>query len=243
MEDDMHKPSRTARSRKPSSFRLLVVAHPDDETIFFGGLLLANARKGAAWKVICVTDGDADGNGPARREQFRAAMRALGVKDHEHWDFPDIYEKRLDLDALAARLKALGSPREVYTHGVLGEYGHPHHQDVCAGVFRAFGASRIPIWSSAYNCFPEKVIRLSAEQYRRKCRILSETYRAETRRFAHFLPASAVEGFRRLKRREVEALYSFLTGGAAPEPRALDAYRWYWPYLQNSGGRVAPRPF
>jgi LmbE family N-acetylglucosaminyl deacetylase len=229
---------------KPKPYRLLVVAHPDDETLFFGGLLITTARKGPPWKVICVTDGNADGHGQARRDQFRAATRAMAIKDIEHWDFPDVYEQRLDVTRLTERLRALpGKPREVYTHGVLGEYGHPHHQDVCAAVFKAFGGARVPVWSAAYNCFPEKTVKLTAAQYRVKCRVLADIYRSETRRFAHFLPSTAVEGFIRLAAREVEAIYAYLCGGRAPDLKALRAFKWYWPYLEGSGGKVAPRPF
>ena len=222
---------------------MLVVAHPDDETLFFGGLLASTSAQKTPWLVICVTDGNADGNGKARARQFRRATAKLGIEHIAHWDFPDIYEKRLDLDALSSRLQALPRPKEIYTHGVLGEYGHPHHQDVCAAVFRAFDSTKIPVWSAAYNCWPERDVRLSQALYQLKCEILSGIYQAETRRFAHFLPATATEGFTQLSAREVKALYGFLTGGPAPSRRSLRAYRWYWTYLETSGGQVAPRPF
>lgn len=234
---------KSAAILRPGKYRLLVVAHPDDETLFFGGLLASTTKKKTPWLVICVTDGDADGNGKARAKQFRNATRKLGVTYIAHWDFPDIYEKRLDIEALATRLQGLVAPKEVYTHGVLGEYGHPHHQDVCAAVFRAFGDTEIPLWSAAYNCWPERRIHLSEDEYRLKCEILSGIYQAETRRFAHFLPATATEGFTQLSGLEVKSLYRFFTGGPAPARRTLRAYRWYWTYLAASGGQVAPRPF
>ncbi|HTL12919.1 MAG TPA: PIG-L family deacetylase [Bdellovibrionota bacterium] len=227
-----------------SKASLMVVAHPDDETLFFGGLLLTTRSK--RWTVVCVTDGNADGNGAARAQQFQAACKALGVKRALHWDFPDIYEKRLDLDRLERRLGELvdeiGKPAEVYTHGPLGEYGHPHHQDVCAAVHRAF-APKVPVWAPAYNCMPARLAKLTPAQYRTKCKILAGIYRAETRRFAHFLPATAVEGFVRHKPAEIEALYGWIAHARRPDPKQLVAYGWYLPYLEDSGGRVAPRPF
>ncbi|MCC7441831.1 MAG: PIG-L family deacetylase [Bdellovibrionales bacterium] len=235
----------------PTKTSLLVVAHPDDETIFFGGLLLATRSR--HWRVICVTDGNADGHGTTRAAQFQAACKALGVRKAEQWDFPDIYEKRLDLARLGERLRAIldskDRPGEVYTHGPLGEYGHPHHQDVCAAVHRAFGdgggkgARRVPVWSPAYNCLPSKWVKLTPAQYRVKCRVLSGIYRAETRRFAHFLPALAAEGFIRHALREVDALHGWAAEARHPDPKHLQAYSWYLPYLEESGGRVAPRPF
>lgn len=236
------KPSPSSQVRQ-NAYRLLVVAHPDDETLFFGGLLASTATQKIPWLVVCVTDGNADGNGRTRAQQFRDATRKLGVSHIAHWDFPDIYEQRLDIGALAMRLRALPAPKEVYTHGILGEYGHPHHQDVCAAVFQAFARQKIPVWSAAYNCWPERWVRLSEPQYRLKCSILSGIYQAETRRFAHFLPATAAEGFTQLSFGEVNALYRFLCGGPPPALRSLRVYRWYWTYLATSGGNVAPRPF
>ena len=106
---------------------LLVVAHPDDETIFFGGLVQVYRRR--PWKVICVTDGNADGEGEKRKKDFFSACTQLIAKSFEMWDFPDRFGQRLDIDRLAQRLKTENAA-EVFTHGALGEYGHPHHQDV-----------------------------------------------------------------------------------------------------------------
>lgn len=121
---------------KAKAYRLLVVAHPDDETIFFGGLL--QKEKSLPWKVICVTDGNADSRGKERAEEFLKATKLFGVKDTEHWNYPDLFTSRLPLKEITERLSTLPKPKEVYTHGPIGEYGHPHHQDVCLATYRAF---------------------------------------------------------------------------------------------------------
>jgi len=61
---------------------LLVVAHPDDETIFFGGTMYSLKKRG--WKVIVVTDGNADGMGSTRRNQLlaRAKNSAPGMSSN-----------------------------------------------------------------------------------------------------------------------------------------------------------------
>ena len=57
-----------------SSRSLLIVAHPDDETIFAGHeVLQATASAHVCWTIICVTGG-AERN---KREQFEAAIREL----------------------------------------------------------------------------------------------------------------------------------------------------------------------
>src|SRR5262249_20849055 len=151
-------------------YNLLVAAHPDDETIFFGGLLQVYRRK--PWKVVCVTDGNADGQGAKRKRDLFNACDKMRVATCEMWDFKDRYESRLDIGPLVERLHR-ETLSEVFTHGVLGEYGHPHHQDVSLAVHRAFTKGP-PVWSVAYNCFAEKIFRVPQRAYQKKCEILSD---------------------------------------------------------------------
>lgn len=221
-------------------YNLLVVAHPDDETIFFGGLLQVYRRR--PWKVVCVTDGNADGEGTKRKQDLMAACQALRARQCEMWDFPDSYDRRLDVDAVTARLRG-EEASEVFTHGILGEYGHPHHQDVCLAVHRAFRKGT-PVWSAAYNCFAEKIFRSPRRAYQRKCEVLSRTYFSETRRFARWLPSYNHEGFTRVPAAEVERLYSFLAGGEkTPAPDDLNVYAWFHPYLEDFRRQLDERPF
>lgn len=227
--------------KRPSvkKYNLVVVAHPDDETIFFGGLLQAYRRK--PWKVICATDGNADGMGVQRRQDFQRACDALKVQNSEMWDFPDRFENRLDIDKLAERLKHENAA-EIFTHGVLGEYGHPHHQDVCLAVHRAFSPKK-KVWSVAYNCFAEKVFRLRRKDFERKSEVLSRIYFSETQRFARWLPVTNYEGFAQIDLKEIEALYAFFARGEKPREAQLKAYSWFRPYLEDFRDQVNARPF
>lgn len=220
-------------------YNLVVVAHPDDETIFFGGLVQTYKRR--PWKVICVTDGNADGAGAKRRKDFLNACKKLGVAAAEMWDFPDRYDERIHVDNLAGRLKQENAG-EVFTHGILGEYGHPHHQDVCLAVHKAFSSSH-KVWSVAYNCFADKVIKIPRKAYQKKCEVLSQVYYSETHRFARWLPAYNHEGFVKLGLKEVEALHSFFEQGVKPSPSVLKVYGWFVPYLEEFRTQVTSRPF
>lgn len=220
-------------------FNLMVVAHPDDETIFFGGTLLTHRRY--PWKVICVTDGNADGQGAQRKKDFESACRQLKVWKAEMWDFQDRFEQRLDLARLSTRLLEVGRPQGVFTHGILGEYGHPHHQDVCMAVHRTF-KNPIPIWSVAYNSFPQKQFRLSKKAFLIKQKVLSQIYFSQTNNFARWLPCTTTEGIHQVHRNEVEALYSFLCGGQLNES-SLKIYKGFTPYLENFRRALEQRPF
>lgn len=188
-----------------------------------------------------MTNGNADGDGVRRKRDFFFACDQIKAKEFEMWDFEDRYEQRLDIDKLAARLKS-ESPAEVFTHGILGEYGHPHHQDVCLAAYRSF-ADRAACWSPAYNCFAEKVFRVPRKAYERKCQILSRTYFSETNRFARFLPSANHEGFARLELKEVEELYKYLAGNGTLNPSKLKTYAWFEPYLEEFRSQIAERPF
>jgi LmbE family N-acetylglucosaminyl deacetylase len=207
---------------KPKAYRLLVVAHPDDETIFFSGVLLT--KRDLPWHVVCLTDGDADGRGKERHEELLAATKLLGVKSVEQWDYPDVYPSRLPVDEIAARLQALPAPKEVFAHGPMGEYGHPHHQDACLAAHRAF--PKLKIFSPAWNCPADLVVKLSPAQFKKKTRAFAEIYAKETARFVNVLPNMPVEGFRRFGRDEVEALVGFLRGERALEPRRMKDTAW-----------------
>src|ERR1035438_7598997 len=117
----------TSQKKKKNTLpkALVIVAHPDDETIFFGGAILSLRY---AWDVVCLTDGDADGKGQKRAEDFKLACKRLGAKKAHILGFKDRFESRLDIDSVESQLnefvKANGPYKVMFTHGPLGEYGH-----------------------------------------------------------------------------------------------------------------------
>ncbi len=224
---------------KAKAYRLLVVAHPDDETIFFGGLLLQ--LRDLPWHVICLTDGNADGRGKERHQEFLAATKLLGVKKAEHWSYRDIFPNRLPVEEITTRLRALAIPKEVYTHGPLGEYGHPHHQDCALATYRAF--PKLKIFSPAWNCRAEKVVHLSPAQFRKKTQAFAEIYRKETSRFLNILPNMSVEGFCRFQLQEIEALVGFLRHERSLDVTALKEHKWAASLLPDLVQKLETRLF
>nr|AYQ72305.1 PIG-L family deacetylase [Cohnella candidum] len=103
--------------------KLMIVAHPDDETIFGGAALLKEGN----WKVICVTNR----NNRRRAKEFSRAMNALGA-DYEMWDYRDRRHGHFGpRHALYGRIRGIlrKQPyRKIVTHGLSGEYGHRQHK-------------------------------------------------------------------------------------------------------------------
>jgi LmbE family N-acetylglucosaminyl deacetylase len=126
----------------PAQGRVLIaVAHPDDETIFMGGLIRRLGATGHRVDIACATSRFSS---PlltsTRRAEFQRACWQLGARA-VLLGFAD-EPGPLPATGLVDRIKAIEarhSYASVYTHGVWGEYGHRHHRDVCLAVHRVFG--------------------------------------------------------------------------------------------------------
>jgi len=111
--------------------RLVIVAHPDDETLWAGATIAAETGAG----VLCLTNRSVR----ARRSAFQSAMSDLGAVG-VILDVPDRRSEpptASDSDRMAAAVRhvLLSCPSApVVTHGPEGEYGHVMHQRVSAVV-------------------------------------------------------------------------------------------------------------
>lgn len=124
-----------------SSGLLLVMAHPDDESMGAGGLVLRHTRAGVRTNLVCATYGEAGWMGRpagARREdlaeirarELEEAASSLGIKGVELWDYPDGGVASCDQEEITQRIWTEISrlrPRAVVGWGPDGGYGHPDH--------------------------------------------------------------------------------------------------------------------
>lgn len=110
--------------KEPS--RLMIVAHPDDETIWGGSHLLKNK-----YTVVCITCGTVD----YRVEEFKRVME-ITEDDYMMLGFPDVTNGRIDswnsvYDEIYHTLKDIIDSNDwdmIITHNPEGEYGHIHHK-------------------------------------------------------------------------------------------------------------------
>jgi LmbE family N-acetylglucosaminyl deacetylase len=100
--------------------RALVVAHPDDEAMWFAGALI---RHPGDWTIICCSIPRTD---PARAWKFHQACAVLGATG-KVLPFTETEPGR-DLDYLG--LLDLAGFEDVLSHNWTGEYGHQHHRSV-----------------------------------------------------------------------------------------------------------------
>ena len=121
---------------------MCVFAHPDDESLAFGGTLALSAAQGIEVSLVSATRGERGWAGdpaaqPGPRElgrlreaELRAAAHALGARHLTFLDYVDGELDRAEPSEVVAKLVAAlrrDRPDVVVTFGPDGAYGHPDH--------------------------------------------------------------------------------------------------------------------
>jgi len=121
---------------------LAVLAHPDDESLGFGGTLARYASEGVEIHLVTATrgergrfgllpgGGDPVEVGRVREAELRAAAAVLGVCQVSVLNYPDGALDTVDatsaIRAVVSHLRRI-QPDVVVTFGPEGAYGHPDH--------------------------------------------------------------------------------------------------------------------
>jgi len=166
----------------------IIVAHPDDETLWAGGTILSHPSWN--WYVVCLSrKSDAD-----RSTKFYKALQIYKA-DGIMGDMDDgPYQKPLDeADVEKAILELLPSKHFdlILTHNPSGEYTrHIRHEEVSNAVIKLWQAGEISageLWTFAYDDGNKKYFPLPVENanicrlltkriWLRKYSIMTETY-------------------------------------------------------------------
>lgn len=102
--------------------KLVIVAHPDDEVLWFGDFLIMNRSIEDNIKVVCITNA----SNKIRAAEFINVMDYLNIS-YEMWDYIDS-KKYTGSKELEKELLHLCSKYDIiYTHSSTGETGHPQH--------------------------------------------------------------------------------------------------------------------
>lgn len=102
---------------------LLLIAHPDDEAMFFAPTLLSITRPELRNTVfiLCLSSGDADGLGHIRKDELRKSALRLGIRSAEHVvvledeKLPDSMTTTWDARHIAALLTRYFAPQNART--------------------------------------------------------------------------------------------------------------------------------
>ena len=167
---------------------VVIVAHPDDETLWAGGTILMHPDNN--WTVVTLCRG----SDPDRAPKFAKALERFGAKG-VMGDLDDGPEQT-PLRTIAIEDAIIGLlPSDRYdlviTHGLWGEYtSHRRHEEVAKAVMALRESGRFAakeVWMFAYEDGGRKYlprpmadadvfVRLPQDIWETKYRIITETY-------------------------------------------------------------------
>ena len=177
-----------AMSQDRSKSAAVIVAHPDDETLWAGGAILSHPLWN--WYVVTLCRaGD-----PDRAPKFYRALQDLGAKGNmaDLDDGPQ--QKPLAQDEVQAAILKLLPSRHfdlILTHNPTGEYTrHLRHEETSRAVIALWQSGQLStdeLWTFAFNdggksYLPRAVEAASVHHilpediWRRKYRIITQTY-------------------------------------------------------------------
>src|ERR1041384_7586000 len=120
---------------------LVIVAHPDDEAIFFFSTIKRLIKAKYAVSILCATGRFDNVSITSKRvSEFKKSCELLGVDGHL-LGMLDRRLKALSASDLRGYLQSFAndpSVSVVYTHNPWGDYGHLHHSSVSLATHEVF---------------------------------------------------------------------------------------------------------
>ncbi len=177
---------------------LVIVAHPDDETIWMGGTILSNPN--IHWTIFSLCRSDDPDRAPKFKRICKEAYNAKAIiTNFEDEGIMKLSESIPKIEQLLSRVLPQKHFPLLFTHGANGEYGHPRHIGLHRAVKHLVRSGLI----SAEHCFlfsykkgeqgrMENIFTcntlthsLSPKELRLKKRIIKEWYGFHSRWFVH----------------------------------------------------------
>ena len=171
---------------------LVIVAHPDDETIWMGGTLLSHVDDWDTAIISLCRKNDKD-----RARRFKKACKIFNAKCFMS-DLEDEKLNDVEIEELVKRISKFIDGKKydfIFTHGKNGEYGHKRHIDVNKAVRKMLKEGRLKckkVFFFSYVkkgkfCSPnqnaDKFIKLNRLDFMNKKKLIKEIYGFEKNSF------------------------------------------------------------
>ncbi|KNC80763.1 hypothetical protein SARC_06890 [Sphaeroforma arctica JP610] len=163
---------------------LIVIAHPDDECMFFAPTIISLRKQGRPVHILCLSTGNYNGLGAIRSRELEASCKILGVRqtDCEALDdkrFPDGPKKwnAQEVASVVAHYIKENGIRIVITFDSGGVSEHPNHVSCYDGVrhladtgkldtnIKAYSLQSISLWRKYSGCLDVIVSSTSGHSF------------------------------------------------------------------------------
>lgn len=154
---------------------MAILAHPDDESLGFGGILAKSAAEGVETYLVTATRGERgwtgdeqaypgiEALGQVREAELRAAAQVLGIAGVDLLGYLDGELDQADPSEVVAKITEYlrrVQPHVVVTFGPDGVYGHPDHIAISQLTTAAIVEAAISHPLYTQNLAPHRVAKL-----------------------------------------------------------------------------------
>ena len=113
---------------------LLIIAHPDDEIMFWTPTIKSLIANNIPMKILCLSNGNYDGLGELREKEFDNVSRALNFPDNQILNIPELqdnikqkWEPKIVSEQIEEFLKYNQDIKIILTFDENGVTKHPNH--------------------------------------------------------------------------------------------------------------------